>query len=90
MHIRSENCFACVQAALTTNCEAVIAHAQARKASKGAVIIEAVQLAQDNTNQTSQAVRFPPAGANAASLQSPAERKTLPPNTSKHRKRKSR
>ena len=86
----SNFCFARAQAALTTNCEAVTAHAQARKAYKGAVIIEGVQLAQDNTNQRSQAVRFPPAGAHAAALQSPAERKTLLPNTSKQRKRKSR
>lgn len=78
------------KAALTTNCEAVIAHAQARKAYKGAVIIEAVQSAQDNTNQPSQAIQFPPAGPEAASLQSLAKRKTLPPNTSKQRKRKSR
>ncbi|KAL0035690.1 hypothetical protein WJX79_008885 [Trebouxia sp. C0005] len=47
------------KAALTTNCEAVIAHAQARKAYKGAVLIEAVRPAQDNIDQTSQAVQVP-------------------------------
>ncbi|DBA80031.1 TPA: hypothetical protein ACH3X2_007528 [Trebouxia sp. C0005] len=78
------------KAALTTNCEAVIAHAQARKAYKGAVLIEAVRPAQDNIDQTSQAVQVPLAGPDTVSLQSPAKRKTLASNTSKQRKRKSR
>ena len=38
----SRNCFACLQAALSTNCDAVIAHSQRRKAFRGAVIIKTI------------------------------------------------
>ena len=87
-----------LQAALSTNCEAVIAHAQARKAYKGAVIVETVQGVDQQMGHEGQAPsssqpdmsplprHFQATTAQAQSL----HKKTSLPNTSKQRKRKSR
>ena len=91
-----------MQAALTTNCEAVLAHAQSRKAYRGTILLAPTSEAQEERQQPSQSgntashLGDQPSAASSATQQNQvvkthsAGKAAAPMGANKQRKRKSR